>query len=226
MARQVFVSYKYGDSSVRHFDRGDNEITTARHYVTEIQKLLDQTDNIYKGENDDESLAGFKDETIESKLRQKIFYSSITIVLISKNMIDPTLSETEQWIPWEISYSLREKTRDGRTSQSNGILAVVLPDEYGDYDYFVEPTGCQYCNCVNWKNNQLFSIIGENMFNRKTAKIGRCVNGMCTPFHTDEDHSYIYPVKWDVFVNNINGYLDHAINLRDKKDEFKLKILI
>lgn len=82
-----------------------------------------------------------EDTTIQSILGDKIYDSTITLVLISPNMKDPNLPETEQWIPWEISYSLREQSRNGRTSKTNAVMAIVLPDANGRYDYYIEDRG-------------------------------------------------------------------------------------
>lgn len=222
MAKKIFVSYKHQDSSVRPMANIFGEVftTTARHYVDEIIDLL--SNDIYKGEGD-EDLSRFKDETIQTKLKDKIFDSSITIVLISKNMFDPYEKEENQWIPWEISYSLREKSRDGKTSKPNGFLAVVLPDENNSYEYFVTSSGCAQCNSTSWKNDSLFHVLGKNMFNRKSPNLINCTGGVCgSNVHTGDDHSYIYPVLWDSFVKSTDYYLNHALNIRENIDDYEI----
>ncbi|MBA4299088.1 MAG: hypothetical protein C0433_03120 [Cyclobacterium sp.] len=59
--------------------------------------------------------------------------SSTTIVLISKGMKKAGKPEYEQWIPWEISYSLRTTTIQERKSHRNAVLGIVLPDENNSY---------------------------------------------------------------------------------------------
>jgi len=220
MAKKIFVSYKHSDSGVKPLNQFG--VTTARDYVDSLEQLF-EGDHIYKGERDNDDLGAFKDETIESHLRDKIFDSSITIVLISKNMKEFGTNEDGQWIPWEISYSLKEKTREERTSATNAILAVVLPDEYGSYQYFIEHNSCSHCNTINWKTGTLFNILGKNMFNRKQPKMSRCINGLCgSNFHTGNNHSYIHPVKWDHFVPDINGYINLATQLNENIDDYEI----
>lgn len=225
MSRKIFVSYKYADSYVQPLAHVQG-FTTARDYVDLLHAHFDANDHIIKGENDGESLAGFKDETIASKLRDKIFDSSLTIVLVSKNMQDLSMNESDQWIPWEISYSLKEMTRDGRTSSTNAMLAVVLPDENGSYEYFIQPLGCTNCGSIRYHNDSLFKILGGNMFNRKQPKIATCPNGVCGQLHTGSDHSYIYPIQWDYFIRNINGYLDMATQINAVKTDYNIQKVV
>ncbi len=221
MARKIFVSYKHKDSDVSPIGN-IFEQTTARDYVEKIIELLDENNHIYKGEGD-EDLSEFKDETIETKLKDKIFDSSITIVLISKNMKNPALPENDQWIPWEISYSLKEISRDSRTSKTNAILAVVLPDKNGGYSYFVEPLGCPHCNGIRWKQEELFSIIGKNMFNKKEKNTISCDQGGCGLLHIGDDHSYICPVKWKDFIDNVNWHFEFAEKIKENINDYKIQ---
>lgn len=224
MARKVFVSYKYSDSKVEDLNIYEDSIwgrikvqTTARHYVDKLTDILEEDDHIYKGEDDGESMATLEDSTIGSKLGDKIFDSSVTIVLISKGMKNPFLPESEQWIPWEVSYSLKEQTRQGQKSKTNGLIAVVLPDEFGNYDYYI--TRDEACNCRNLNTSFLFKILSDNMFNVKEPIKRLCNN----TWVYSGDCSYIQSVKWDDFISNRTKYIDKAIELRDRKEEFELR---
>lgn len=224
MGRKVFVSYKYSDSFVQDLNIyvdtfwGKLKIqTTARHYVDKLTEILEEDDHIYKGEDDDESMESLADSTIGSKLGDKIFDSSVTIVLISKGMKNAFLPENEQWIPWEISYSLKQQDRQGQKSKTNGVIALVLPDELGSYEYYI--TRDEACNCRNLNTPFLFKILSENMFNVKEPERRLC-NGSWV---YSGDSSYIQSVKWVDFVGNPTKYIDKAIELRDRKDEFELR---
>ena len=152
MARKIFVSYKHSDDSVKSLD-GQG---AARAYVDKLIELF-EGDEIYKGEGD-EDLGDFKDETIATHLKDKIYDSSLTLVLISPNMKDLSKKESDQWIPWEVSYSLKEITRNNRTSKTNAILAVVLPDRYSSYRYYLEENTCSNCHCRTLRTDLIYAI--------------------------------------------------------------------
>lgn len=147
MGRKVFVSYRYADTNVQSLN-GALSQTKVRDYVDRLEQNLGKT-NVYKGEHDGEDMSAYSESTIEAKLKDKIYDSSVTIVLLSPGMRVSGKEDKEQWIPWEISYSIRKVTRGGRTSQRNAVLAVILPDQYGGYDWY------------KWAN--LFDILKENI---------------------------------------------------------------
>ncbi|SDY47047.1 MTH538 TIR-like domain [Ruminococcaceae bacterium YAD3003] len=150
MGRKVFVSYKYKDNNVQSL-WGVTPPTWPCDYVDYIRKYILSNDDIYKGEDSDEDISSWSENAIWNHLKNKIYDSTITILLISPNMKEEGKWQKSQWIPWEISYSLRETTRNDRTSHSNAILAVILPDKYGNYRYY--------------SISQLFPIVKSNIDN-------------------------------------------------------------
>lgn len=152
MGRKIFVSYKYWDTNVYKVVGISNTLPKVRDYVTWLEnKFNDRTPHIYKGEGDNEDLSDKSKYYIWEKLKGKIFDSSVTIVLVSPNMKEPYRWQKSQWIPWEISYSIRDIPRGGYTSRSNAVLAVILPDKYNSYLYY--------------NVNNLFPILYDNISN-------------------------------------------------------------
>ena len=134
--------------------------------------------------------------------------------------------EKDQWIPWEVSYSLKEHTRNDRTSRTNAVLAVVLPDENGSYEYYIVEKSCPYCKCRTLKTDFLFSILKNNMFNIKETKFNDCE-------HRNDGNkvylgysSYIHSVKWADFKGDVNKYLDIASTINDNINDYDIKKII
>lgn len=219
MSRKIFVTYKYADNKVATL--GGNQNTTARDFLNLLEEKLSQ-DHIYKGEQDGQSLANFKESTIASKLRDKIYDSSLTIVLVSKGMKEIYTPENDQWMPWEISYSLKEHSRDGVASRTNAVLAVVLPDENVSYQYFIIDNSCTQCKCRTLNTPFLFKILEKNMFNIKKPVYNECTNHPAGHKVYLGHSSYIYSVKWEDFIIDMNKYIEIAYEINSKKDEYEI----
>jgi len=223
--KKIFISYKHKDADVLKLP--DIIETTARDYVNVLQEMFEETPHIFKAEEDDNDLSKFKDITIESKLRDKIYDSTVTLILISKNMWDKTVPEDEQWIPWEISYSLKKYKREGRASLSNALLAVVLPDKNGTYEHYMQDNSCPTCKCRSLSRHKLFRMMKENMFNIKESKVQRsdCANHPSDSKPYIGYSSYIHSVKWDDFAKDdisIDKYLKIALDINERIGDYSM----
>ena len=224
MGHKIFVSYKYADDQVANL--ADQRNSTVRDYVDELESYFDSSSHIYKGESSGEDLSQLEEETIWSKLRDRIFDSTMTIVFISPGMKVSGVKERDQWIPWEVSFSLRttkRKNQNGYTysSNPNAILAVVLPDANGSYAYFLEKQTCCSGGCTTYHRSNTFSIIGDNMFNRKSADKRICDNGSTI---WRGESSYIRSVKWCDFIKNTESYIDASYKRQKDIDNYDIHI--
>ena len=218
MGKKIFISYKYADTNVAPLE--GNSIwnpTKVRDYVDKLEDYFDASDNIYKGESDGEDLSQLSDETIWNKLKDRIYDSSVTILMISPEMKEPCKSDRSQWIPWEVSFSLKETTRNDRTSHTNALLAVVLPDRNGSYEYYLSKSGC---GSTTHHIDRLFKIVRENKFNIKSPNRKYC--SQCGSYHYFGECSYIEAVKWDDFINYPTYYIDNAVARKNNVESFNI----
>lgn len=222
MGKKIFVSYKYADNQVKNLSFYEN--STVRDYVSEFEEVLDPSDNIYKGESDGEDLSTLTEDSIWQKLKDRIYDSSVTVVFISPGMKEIWQDEKEQWIPWEISYSLKEVSRKNKngeavTSRSNAMIAVVLPDENGSYSYYLESKSCCENGCTTHHTDKLFRIIKNNKFNLKDASKKVCDTGSTIWYG---ECSYIKAVKWSNFIKNYSTYVESACERQDNIDNYDI----
>lgn len=220
MGRNVFVSYKYADTNVQRLARTPwYELTKVRDYVDELEIELNKNGHTYMGEGSDEDLSNYSDDYIYEHLKDKIYPTTVTIVLISPNMKESHRLDKSQWIPWEIFYSIYQANRNGRVSHTNAILAVVLPDRSGDYSYMIEHKSCCSSSCRLLHTDALFTILSENMFNKKEKNKVDCYcgdnvyRGFC---------SYIPMVKWYDFIQNMDPYFGQAEFIRDHIEDYDM----
>ena len=163
------------------------------------------------------------EDTIWESLKDKIFDSTMTIVIISPGMKTPNVSDRNQWIPWEISYSLKKvsRTSGGRekTSYSNAMLAIVLPDKQGSYRYFIEDNTCCEKPCRTLKTNILFRILEKNMFNIVAPHFRQC-NNSSRVFYGES--SYIASVKWEDFISAPQIYIEQAYDRLSRIEQYNI----
>lgn len=207
MGRKIFVSYKYGDNNVENIIGMDGKggLCTVRNYVDKLEDILeDKTEHIYKGESDGEDLSQLSDDTIWEKYK----------------------AEKHQWIPQEISYSLKEISRidssgNSVTSKTNALIAVIVPDINGSYDYFTYQKDCCTKKCTHYNNDsdRIFTIMSKNMFNQKSPDKEQCDNNNYI-YHGE--CNYMLCVKWNDFVDNVDKYIDRAYSIQDNQDEYDI----
>lgn len=214
MGKKIFVSYKYADNLVRQLPNIYD--TTVRNYVDILQEKIDKNDHINKGEDDGENMSTLADSTIASKLGDKIFDSTVTIVFISKGMKE-NIPEKDQWIPWEISYSLSEQSREYGNSKTNAVLAVVLPDNFNSYEYYIKNN--VQCGSRTLMTNFLFNILKENMFNINNPDTRECNGNIIYNGYS----SYINSIKWDDFIIDIEKHIQIAIDIWRNRNNYTLK---
>lgn len=234
---QIFISYKYGDRGVQVLKSSNlidestqKTYSTPRDYVNVLEKYIEKySPHYYKGEEEGESLKGKNEDWIWDHLKALIFDTSITIVLISPNMKNKLEPEEEQWIPNEIRYSLEHKTKtnDNGTEEKsapNAMLAIVLPDTNGKYDYYFEYKKCCNTGCRLNKTNFLFNILRNNIFNKKEPKCYICDKK--DKIYNGIDHSYISFYRWCDIDNEdfIEKAIQNAFNIKSRKDDYDISL--
>lgn len=186
MAHKTFISYKY------------SEATDLRDRI--IDAMGDDA-SYYQGETSDSpDLTDTSTENIKSALRDMMYNTSVSIVIVSPNM------KESKWIDWEIEYCLKLNTRKGRTSQRNGIVAVIQKVD-GDYSWFKYKEQKQDgCIVTYYHTEKVYAIINNNRFNKKSP-VYSCNHCKCVDALTG---SYIAFVEEDEFLSNIDKYINNA----------------
>lgn len=152
----------------------------------------------------------------------------MTIVFISPGMKVSGANEKDQWISWEVSFSLRTTKRKKQndstcTSNPNAMLAVVLPDANGSYDYFLEKKNCCTECCTTHHTNNTFAIIRQNMFNRNSGDKRVCNTGSTI---WRGEFSYIHSVKWCDFIKNTEAFIDGSYKRQKNISNYEIHINI
>ncbi len=105
------------------------------------------------------------------------------------------------------------------------MLAVVLPDENGSYEYYIKDNTCQLCNCTTLMTDFLFGIMTRNMFNKKQPEIKNCDGHTGSTVYTGR-HSYMQSVKWSDFIISPSKYLDIAVEIKEDIDSYEISKVV
>lgn len=186
MAHKTFISYKYSE---------------ARNLRDSIIEKLGDDATYYKGETSDSpDLTDTSTENIKAALKDMMYDTSVTIIIISPNM------KSSNWIDWEIEYSLKNITRKNRTSHTNGVVGVIMKYS-GGYDWFKTTSdNSDGCTSSRYDESKVYSIINNNRFNQN-PKVYSC--DVCKTVDALTG-SYIAYVEEETFLSNPQKYIDNA----------------
>ena len=188
MAHKTFISYKFSES----VDLRDR-----------IIKAMGEDAIYYKGENGfSPNKSDDSDDAIWNYLKDMIWPTTVTIVILSPNM------KESSWIESEISYSLKKIPRDGATSQRNGVVAVIMKVN-NSYDWFkYSYSASDGHRLMAYHEEKVFDIIPRNRRNQ-VPPVYCCEQCESIDPLTG---SYISYVEEDEFLQNIEKYINNAFD--------------
>lgn len=187
MSHKTFISYKWSE---------------AQKLRDDIIDALKEKASYYKGETSDSpDLTDTTTDNIKKNLRDMMYDTSVTIVIISPHM------KESKWIDWEIEYCLKDETRKGRTSHNNGIVGVIMKYKGGGYDWFkATQKNEDGCSSIVYEESKVYDIINNNRFNQNPPKyscdVCKTVNSLTG--------SYIAYVEEETFLKNPDKYINNA----------------
>lgn len=198
MTHKTFISYKFSE---------------AQGLRDRIIEALGPDATYYQGETSDSpDLTDLTTESIKNHLKDMIYGTSVTIVVVSPNM------RFSNWIDWEIEYSLREYERGDSTSHSNGVVGVVMKSN-GGYDWIrTISSKLDGCKPASYSDYYLYDIIVNNRFNQDPVEYA------CEQCKTVDALTgcYISLVTEDDFLEDPNRYIDNAYDKSQKLWNYNL----
>lgn len=198
MARKTFISYKYSESQSLRND---------------ILKAMGDDATYYNGETSESpDLTDTSTENIKNNLKNMMYGTSVTIIVISPNI------KESAWIDWEIEYTLKEMKRGDRASRSNGIVGVIM-EVNGGYDWLYKNNKFEDgCTSRTVDTSLLYEIINKNRFNLEpmvyTCNECKTVNIL--------DGSYVSLIREKDFLDDPAKYIENAYEKSKNISSFKI----
>lgn len=201
MARNVFVSFRFSD---------------GEEYKNKLCDKFEDEDVIDYSEDEDRS--SMSDESIRKFLYSKLKRTSITIVILTPEAVNYKknfLGNYDDWLYDELRYSLEDREEN----RTNGVIALYT-EEAEDLLFSRNTHICDICNEeTDVKTIKDFdNLVKENMMNIKP----RYKHNQCTGIYDSMKDSYCSLVAYESFLENMDYYLDNALDKRDRKEEFEL----
>lgn len=198
MARKTFISYKHSE---------------AQDLRDEILDALGEDATYYQGETSDSpDLTDTSTDNIKKNLKDMIYGTSVTIVVIS-----PHIKESK-WIDWEIEYSLKEITREDNTSRTNGVVGVIMKQDDG-YEWIVgQLSNDDGCKPRVIDDSKLYPIIYRNRFNREPP-VYSCERCKTVDMLTG---SYISLIAAESFLADPAKYIENAYEKSSEIGSYKI----
>lgn len=186
MAHKTFISYKYSE---------------AQKLRDDIITVLGDDATYYKGETSDSpDLTDTTTDNIKKNLKDMMYDTSVTIVILSPNM------KQSKWIDWEIEYCLKNITRKDRTSHTNGVVGVIQKVN-NSYDWLKSTIQKEDGHTsTNYRAEKLFDIINNNRYNQNDKEY------FCDKCKTYDPltGSYIAFVTEEDFLSDPQKYINNA----------------
>lgn len=198
MARKTFISYKYSE---------------AQNLRDSILEALGDDTKFYQGETSDSpDMTDRSTDYIRNELKNMIYSTSVSIVIISPNM------KQSKWIDWEIEYSLKQIKRGDKTSSTNGVIGIVMKDS-GGYSWLrPSVTNADGHTSIRTNDEYLYNILSKNRFNQNPPVYS------CEKCQTVDqlEGSYISLVNEDDFLNDPNRYIENAYEKSKRTSDYQL----
>lgn len=201
--RNTFISFSYENKNLALINEIKG-ILEKKGIAVDYSEKVDRSDHT--------------DETIWKYLEKRIKGSSVTIIILTKDLFEENTHKLDYkkgsflesgWIYNEISASLR----NWNGNKINGIIAVYEPES----ETYVKSNNKSTCTCCLNENVTTIKlsreIIKTNMFNiNKKNK----TNKNCDYYDSKNDH-FISLISLKKFKNNPAKYIDNAIDKREKQ---------
>lgn len=188
MARKTFISYKHSE---------------AQDLRDRILKTLGDDATYYQGETSDSpDISDTSTQNIKKALKDMMFNTSVSIVIISPNMVK------SKWIDWEIEYCLSEYKRKNRTSYTNGVVGVIMKIQGSTNWLKINSLNCHGSPTISFRDEYLYPIIKKNRYN-SNPQLKHC--SQCNTYDF-MNGSYITLVDEDNFLSNPQLYIENAFN--------------